>query len=85
MDADGGVTYRRGRVVRLVLDRGFGFIRDDQGTREYFFHRKNCAPDCPFSELESKDDRQRRQGTHVQFEVEQDEQQRWRAVNVELV
>jgi cold shock CspA family protein len=30
-----------GIVKRLVADRGFGFIRDDEGT-EYFFHRSEC-------------------------------------------
>lgn len=75
--------YARGRVVRMVVDRGFGFIRQDGGKREYFFHRKDCLPDCPFPELEPEG--RTSQGTHVQFQVEQDEQGRWRAVSVELV
>lgn len=28
----------RGTITELVLDRGFGFIQDQDG-REYFFHR----------------------------------------------
>lgn len=28
-----------GRIVRLVADKGFGFIRDDNSNLEYFFHR----------------------------------------------
>ena len=28
-----------GTVVRMVVDRGFGFIQGDDG-QEYFFHRK---------------------------------------------
>lgn len=78
------VQYVKGRVVRMVTERGFGFIREDNGKREYFFHRKDCAPDCPFPELEAEE-RGKKQGTHVQFEAEQDDQQRWRALNVELV
>lgn len=27
-----------GTIARLVLDKGFGFIRDESGT-EHFFHR----------------------------------------------
>lgn len=36
---------RRGVVIRIVNDRGFGFIREGDGrpgTDEYFFHRSNC-------------------------------------------
>ena len=32
-----------GTVVRLVVDKGFGFIQSPEGT-EYFFHR-SAAPD----------------------------------------
>lgn len=28
-----------GRVKRLVTDKGFGFIKDDSDSTEYFFHR----------------------------------------------
>lgn len=31
-----------GTVKRLVRDRGFGFIRTDDGD-EYFFHRSACG------------------------------------------
>lgn len=41
----------KGRVVRLVTDRGFGFIREEGGHREYFFHSSGCLPDCQYSEL----------------------------------
>ena len=27
-----------GTIARLLLDKGFGFIRDERGT-EHFFHR----------------------------------------------
>ena len=29
---------QRGTIARLLLDKGFGFIRDERGT-EHFFHR----------------------------------------------
>jgi CspA family cold shock protein len=29
---------RGGTIARLLLDKGFGFIRDERGT-EHFFHR----------------------------------------------
>lgn len=32
---------QQGKVVRLVADRGFGFIRATEGT-ELFFHRSAC-------------------------------------------
>lgn len=32
----------RGRIKRLVHDRGFGFIRVDGSKLEYFFHRSEC-------------------------------------------
>lgn len=28
-----------GTVKRVVSDKGFGFIKDDSGDNEYFFHR----------------------------------------------
>ena len=29
-----------GTIARLLIDKGFGFIRDETGT-EYFFHRSS--------------------------------------------
>lgn len=54
----------KGTIVRLVTDRGFGFIREDGGKKEYFFHRKDCAPDARFAELEV--------GEHMSFTPEED-------------
>jgi CspA family cold shock protein len=28
-----------GTIARLLIDKGFGFIRDDQNGIEHFFHR----------------------------------------------
>ena len=33
-----GVSYMTGTIKKLVLDRGFGVIKADDG-KEYFFHR----------------------------------------------
>jgi CspA family cold shock protein len=38
-----------GTIKRLVRDRGFGFVRDDEG-QELFFHR-SAVRDVPFEEL----------------------------------
>lgn len=39
-----------GHVIRLVRDRGFGFIRDEEGN-EYFFHRSGCVDGTTFEQL----------------------------------
>jgi CspA family cold shock protein len=31
-----------GTIARLLIDKGFGFIRDDAGT-EHFFHRSSVS------------------------------------------
>ena len=31
-----------GRIKRLVFEKGFGFVADDNG-QEYFFHQSACA------------------------------------------
>lgn len=33
-----------GSIVRLVNDRGFGFVREDHSGDEYFFHRSMVQP-----------------------------------------
>ena len=40
---------RQGTIVRVVRDRGFGFVRDGDG-KEYFFHA-SCLPLGVFAEL----------------------------------
>ena len=49
----------KGIIKKLMRDRGFGFIRTDQGE-EVFFHRTECSVD--FDSLE--------QGQQVGFDVE---------------
>ncbi len=50
----------RGRIKKLVRDRGFGFINADDG-REIFFHRSS-PQELDFDEL--------REEQSVEFEVE---------------
>ncbi len=44
-----------GTIRRLTLDRGFGFLRGDDG-RDYFFHRSDLADGADgFSDLNEDD------------------------------
>jgi CspA family cold shock protein len=63
----------QGTIVRLVRDRGFGFIRMENG-QEIFFHATGVVG-FPFDNLQ--------EGQNVTFEVGQDTRGRGqRAVNV---
>lgn len=44
-----------GTVVRLVRDRGFGFVRDTDSGLEFFFHRSTCAEGTHFEVLNEGD------------------------------
>jgi CspA family cold shock protein len=62
-----------GTVVRLIRDRGFGFIRLDDGS-EVFFHHSSMSPG-EFDQLH--------EGELVEFTIEQDPRGRGsRAANV---
>jgi CspA family cold shock protein len=50
-----------GKVIRIVLDKGFGFIRATDGAAEYFFHKSELRG-VTFADL--------REGALVRFEVE---------------
>jgi cold shock protein len=56
----GGQPMPSGIIKRLVRDRGFGFIRDDNG-QEWFFHR-SAVHDGSFDGLN--------EGERVNFEEE---------------
>ena len=65
----------RGTIVRLVRDRGFGFIRMENG-QEVFFHATGMAG-FPFDNLV--------EGQTVTFDIEQDTRGRGqRAVRVQV-
>lgn len=54
------MTMARGTIKRVVRDKGFGFIADD--NQEYFFHSSACRG-TRFDEL--------REGQRVSFEIGQ--------------
>ena len=63
-----------GTIKRIVGDRGFGFIQDEQGT-ELFFHHSAVA-NAAFDTL--------REGQQVTFERERDPRGKGdRAINVQ--
>lgn len=51
-----------GTIKRVVRDKGFGFIADDNQQQEYFFHSSACRG-TRFDEL--------REGQRVSFDVGQ--------------
>jgi cold shock protein len=68
-------TVNTGTIVRLVRDRGFGFIRTESGT-EIFFHASGVTGNTPYDNLS--------EGQRVTFEPSQDNRGRGeRAVNVQ--
>lgn len=64
----------KGKIKKLVRDRGFGFISDTDG-REVFFHQSSLV-DVQFDALNEEQD--------VEFEVEKSPKGP-RAVNVRIV
>jgi CspA family cold shock protein len=65
----------KGMIRRLISDRGFGFIKTEEG-KELFFHR---------NELQGVDFNSLREGQQVEFEVGQGRNGRLEAVKVRLV
>ncbi len=65
----------KGTIKRLVKDRGFGFIKTEQGP-DLFFHR---------NELQGVGYDSLREGQQVEFEVGQGRNDRPQAVRVRLV
>lgn len=53
---------QRGRIIRLITDRGYGFIRTEQGEELLF----------PYGQLEGLDCNSLREGQQVEFEVSQE-------------
>jgi cold shock protein len=68
--------YMQGSIVRIVRDRGFGFIKAENGS-EVFFHATGVTGSTPFDNLS--------EGQTVSYDKEQDSRGRGeRAVNVQL-
>lgn len=69
-----------GYISRMIIDRGFGFIREgtrqQPGEKEWFFHRRECDPLSPFNQL--------RQFDMVQFDDEEENEKGFRAIGVRL-
>ncbi|MBI3979709.1 MAG: cold shock domain-containing protein [Chloroflexi bacterium] len=68
----------KGKIVRLVTDRGFGFIQMEGRESDVFFHR---------SEVRGVQFEQLLTGDPVEFDIEPDPQnpRRRRALNVKRV
>jgi CspA family cold shock protein len=65
----------QGSIVRLVRDRGFGFIRAENGT-EIFFHASGVTGNTPYDNLT--------EGQTVTYDTSQDTRGRGeRAINVQ--
>jgi cold shock protein len=66
----------RGTVVRMIRDRGFGFIRVEDGAEVFFHH--SSMPRGMFDTIQ--------EGQELEFQVETDPRGRGqRAANVEVV
>ncbi len=64
----------KGKIKRLIRERGFGFISAEDGT-EVFFHR-SALQDVNFDTLE--------EGNSIEFDLEKGDKGP-RAVNVKLI
>lgn len=56
------INSMTGIIVKIVDDRGFGFIKPDEGDKELFFHARSLAEGV-FDELAEND--------KVTFEIEE--------------
>ena len=44
-----------GTIIKVVADRGFGFIKPAEGDKELFFHARSVVGDTVFDELKEND------------------------------
>ena len=66
----------QGPIVRMIRDRGFGFVRTEDGSEVFMHH--SALPPGVFDSLQ--------EGREVEFEIQHDPRGRGeRAVNVRLV
>lgn len=73
-EAHTGGENLKGKIKKLIQERGFGFISAEDGT-EVFFHR-SAVQDVNFDTLE--------EGDSIEFDVEKGDKGP-RAVNVRLI
>jgi CspA family cold shock protein len=52
-----------GTIVKLMTDRGFGFIKPEGGDKDLFFHARGVVGSTVYDDL--------REGDAVTFEVEE--------------
>ncbi len=52
-----------GSIVKVVDDRGFGFIKPAEGDKELFFHARSVVGETVFDDL--------REGDIVNFDIEE--------------
>jgi len=52
-----------GSIVKVVDDRGFGFIKPAEGDKELFFHARSVVGETVFDDL--------REGDVVTFDIEE--------------
>lgn len=63
--SEGTGDRKPGIIKRLVTDKGFGFIKTDNG-QEHFFHRSGCTGGTSYDELAEGDAVTFRQGEQTQ-------------------
>ena len=52
-----------GTIAKLVSDRGFGFIKPDEGEKELFFHARSVVGESVYDDLQ--------EGDKVTFDIEE--------------
>jgi len=53
----------KGSIAKIVADRGFGFIKPEEGEKELFFHARSVVGDIVFDDLKEQDE--------VTFDIEE--------------
>ena len=66
---------RTGTVKKIVSERGFGFIKDQEN--DYFFHFSNMVDPDKFKQLEI--------GDKVEFDISQDKSNREVAIDIKEI
>ena len=52
-----------GTIAKIIDDKGFGFIKPDEGDKDLFFHARSVVGDMIFDDM--------REGDTVTYEVEE--------------
>ena len=46
----------KGTITKIVSDRGFGFIKPEEGEKDLFFHARSVVGDVVFDDLKDGDE-----------------------------